>query len=87
MGSMTIRNIPDEIIRRLDERAATTGRSREAEACAILSASLAPASDWEAFREASAALRAQLGMRTFGNSAEDLTEARAERTQGDSSRP
>jgi len=72
MGSMTIRDIPDDVIRRLEERAASTGRSREAEVRAILAESVTPAKDWAAFESARELLRPQLAGRTFGNSVDDL---------------
>lgn len=79
MGSMTIRDIPDDVIRRLEERATSAGHSREAEVRTILADSVAPAPDWSAFEGAVALLRDRFAGRLFNNSAEDLAAARAGR--------
>lgn len=79
MGSMTIRDIPDDVMRRLEERATTFGRSREAEVRAILAESVAPAPDWSAFEAALDMLRERFAGRVFNDSVDDLAEMRAER--------
>lgn len=42
MAVLTVRNVPDEVVRALRARAARNGRSAEAEVRAILSAALVP---------------------------------------------
>lgn len=79
MGSMTIRDIPDDVMRRLEERATTFGRSREAEVRTILADSVAPARDWSAFEAAADMLRKRFAGRVFNNSVDDLADIRAER--------
>ncbi len=44
MGVITVRNIDDDVQRRIKERAAANNRSMEAEARAILSAAVTPRS-------------------------------------------
>ena len=44
MAAITVRNLDDDVQRRIKQRAASNNRSMEAEARAILSAAVAPAS-------------------------------------------
>ncbi|WP_448206871.1 FitA-like ribbon-helix-helix domain-containing protein [Azospirillum sp. sgz302134] len=76
---MTIRDIPDEVIRRLEERATSTGQSCEAEARKILADSLTPEQEWAAFEAAVGLLREGFAGRRFNNSVDDLSDIRADR--------
>lgn len=59
MASLHVRNVDDEIIRRLKERAAKHNRSAESEHRAILEAAL-PETSEKTFDEMAAELRARL---------------------------
>ena len=51
MAAITVRNLDDDVQRRIKQRAAANNRSMEAEARAILSAAVAPRSFVEAWLE------------------------------------
>ena len=51
MAAITVRNLDDDVQRRIKQRAALNNRSMEAEARAILSAAVAPKSFVEAWLE------------------------------------
>ena len=68
MGQLLVRNVDDELIRRLKERAAAHGRSAEAEHRAILETALRPSG--EGFIEKAARLREAMRGRVTTDSAE-----------------
>ncbi len=51
MSTITVRNLDDDVQRRIKQRAASNNRSMEAEARAILSAAVAPVSFIESWLE------------------------------------
>ena len=57
MAAITVRNLDDDVQRRIKQRAALNNRSMEAEARAILSAAVAPRSFVEAWLDLAAAHR------------------------------
>ncbi len=57
MANITVRNLDDEVQRRLKQRAATHGRSMEAEARAILTSALSRRGLARAWLEATSDLR------------------------------
>jgi plasmid stability protein len=59
MANITVRNLDDEVQRRLKQRAAAHGRSMEAEARAILTGALARGGLARAWIEATSDLRGQ----------------------------
>ncbi|MEQ1736048.1 MAG: toxin-antitoxin system [Rhodoglobus sp.] len=59
MATITVRNLDDDVQRRLKQRAAASNRSMEAEARAILSAAVAPREFGAAWIEVSARLRGE----------------------------
>jgi plasmid stability protein len=83
MATLTVRNLDDDIVRRLRIRAAEHGRSAEAEHREILRLALIGGGHWE--RQEAAARLAQFQRRTAGrkspSAAELLHEARAERME------
>ncbi len=82
MANVTVRDIPDEVVRGLDARAAAAGRSREAEIRSILAESVAPRADWSRFKAAAELARRSLPRGPLSDSVQDLAEARAERVRG-----
>lgn len=80
MATLLVRNIPDDVVRRLDQRAAVAGRSREAEIRTILTESTQRAGEWGSFIAAAEFARKRLPARPLTNSVADLAAARAERT-------
>ena len=78
MASLHVRNVDDEIVRRLKERARRNGRSAEAEHRAILDAAL-PETSGKSFDELAANLRERLKGRHFVPSEVLLRESRDER--------
>ena len=77
MASLHVRNVDDEIVRKLKERAERNGRSAEAEHRAILSEMLA--SERPSFDELAARLREKLKDRPHTPSEILLRESRDER--------
>lgn len=77
LATLTIRKLDDDLVRRLKIRAAHNGRSAEAEARAILNATLAgqsePGGD---FWQRAAALRERLAGRVVGDSTDIIREER-----------
>lgn len=57
MAAITVRNLDDDVQRRIKQRAAANNRSMEAEARAILSAAVAPASFVESWLTMSSEFR------------------------------
>jgi antitoxin FitA len=68
MGRLLVRNVDEDLIRRLKERAAAHGRSAEAEHRAILEQALRPGA--ESFIEKAARLRETMKGRVTTDSAE-----------------
>ena len=81
MASLVVRDIPDDVVRRLEQRAAGGGRSREAEVRAILAASVSPRDDWGAFQAAAEIARGRLPSSLSSNSVDDLAAARNDRME------
>lgn len=83
MATLTVRNLDDDIVRRLRMRAAENGRSAEAEHREILRAALASTDDMMARRMRIAAqlavLREKAAERGSPSVAELLAESRRER--------
>ncbi len=83
MATLTVRNLDDDLVRRLRIRAAENGRSAEAEHREILRAALVSTEDMMAERMRVAARLAEFRERTAGRGsasvAELLAESRAER--------
>lgn len=77
MAQLLVRNIPDQLVQALKERAAKHGRSAEAEHRAILEENLkAPAEDfWERAKRHREATRGKV----MGNSADIIREFRDSR--------
>lgn len=82
MANLTVRDVPDEVVQRLDLRAAAAGRSREAEVRRILAESVAPREDWGRFAAAAELVRRRLPRGPLTSSVDDLDRARKERTEG-----
>ena len=61
MGQLTVRNVDDEVIRKLKIRAAENGRSAEAEHREILKQALMPKQDWAEWRARAKKLRDEIG--------------------------
>lgn len=81
MATLLVRNIPDEVVRLLDQRAAVAGRSREAEIRTILADSTRDAAGWNGFLTAAEFARSHLPpIRPLTDSVADLAAARAERS-------
>lgn len=84
MATLTVRNLDDELVRRLRLRAAENGRSAEAEHRAILRDVLLGAAPEPAARQEAAARLAAFRQRTAGRGGADsaalLTESRALRS-------
>lgn len=84
MATLTVRNLDDDVVKRLRIRAAEHGRSAEAEHREILRAALLDRERAAARADAAARL-AEFRRRTAGrgsaSSAESLEEARAGRTE------
>lgn len=59
MGSLHVRNLDEELVRRLKQRAARHGRSAEAEHREILRSALSGEQDGESWDELAARLRAR----------------------------
>jgi antitoxin FitA len=79
MASLHVRNVDDDVVARLKERAARNGRSAEAEHRAILQTALPHDEDDAIFDELSTKLRERLKGRTFTPSEVLLRESRDER--------
>jgi antitoxin FitA len=83
MATLTVRNLDDDLVRRLRIRAAEHGRSAEAEHREILRLALVGNSDQQAERKLAADRLAEFRRRTAGrgspSAAELLQESRAER--------
>ncbi len=83
MASLHVRNVDDEIVRKLKERAARHGRSAEAEHREILRAALVwddmPKTDIEDWKRRAAEFRAKLEGRSITPSDVLLRETRDER--------
>ncbi|EKV31698.1 hypothetical protein C882_3448 [Caenispirillum salinarum AK4] len=79
MPSMTVRDLPEDVLRRLDQRAAAAGRSREKEVRAILTESVSTDEAWDRFDAAAAMIRRKLDQRVLSSSVDDLADARRER--------
>ena len=77
-ASISVRNLDDELMGRLKQRAARHGRSAEAEVRAILGHALAADAE-PSFDDLTAELRALLAGRHFTPSEELLRESREER--------
>jgi antitoxin FitA len=84
MATLTVRNLDDDVVRRLRIRAAERGRSAEAEHREILRAALI-GDEAQATRHQAAARLAEFRYRTSGrgspSSAELLEQSRAARTE------
>jgi len=85
MATLTVRNLDDDVVRRLRIRAAEHGRSAEAEHRDILRAVLMADGEQRQQRQKTAALLAEFrrrtAMRGSQSASELLTEARAARTE------
>ncbi|HYD63985.1 FitA-like ribbon-helix-helix domain-containing protein [Azospirillum sp.] len=84
MATLTVRNLDDDLVRKLRIRAAEHGRSAEAEHREILRQALGgePVKPSRAeVAQRLAAFQRDIGSRTAGSSAELLAQAREERTQ------
>ena len=83
MATLTVRNLDDDLVRRLRIRAAEHGRSAEAEHRDILRLALAGSRDQQTERQLAADRLAEFRRRTGGRgspaAAELLQESRAER--------
>ena len=79
MANLTVRDIPDEVVRRLDIRAAAAGRSRESEIRSILADCVVPREEWGRFTAAVELARRQLPAGRLSDSVADLDGARADR--------
>jgi antitoxin FitA len=84
MGQLLVRNVDDDLIRRLKERAATHGRSAEAEHRAILTRVLRPRG--ESFRERAARWRELTAGRPATDSA-DLIRSDRDREEKAAGQP
>ena len=84
MATLTVRNLDDDLVRRLRIRAAEHGRSAEAEHREILRLALVGNNDQQSERQRAADRLAEFRRRTAGRGspsvAELLQESRAERT-------
>ncbi len=84
MATLTVRNLDEDVVRRLRIRAAEHGRSAEAEHRDILRAALMADGDQRQQRQQTAArlaeFRRRIGARGSPSASELLTEARAART-------
>lgn len=78
VGQLTVRNVPDDVIRRLKIRAAEHGRSGEAEHRAILKQALMPEAAAEDFWALADRLRSE-GPEMPGDSADIIRQMRDER--------
>jgi plasmid stability protein len=85
MATLTVRNLDDDLVRRLRVRAAEHGRSAEAEHREILRLALVENNDRQAERQIAAdrlaAFRRRIGGRPSPAAAELLRESRAERSK------
>lgn len=79
MASLHVRNVDEDVVTRLKERAARNGRSAEAEHRAILETALPQTDNDVIFDELSRKLRERLKGRTFTPSEVLLRESRDER--------
>ena len=84
MATLTVRNLDDDVVRRLRVRAAERGRSAEAEHREILRAALT-GDEPQSARQQAAARLAEFRRRTFGrgspSSGELLEQSRTGRTE------
>lgn len=78
MAQLTVRNIDDEIIRRLRIRAAEHGRSAEAEHREILKQALLPDASWEEWLREIRQLSDEIGP-VSGDSTDLIREMRDQR--------
>ena len=78
MGQLTVRNVEDEVIRRLKIRAAEHGRSAEAEHREILKQALLPGASWEEWLREIRQLSVEIGP-VAGDSTDLIREMRDQR--------
>lgn len=79
MPSVTVPNVPEDVLRRLDQHAAAAGLSREAVAEAILTDGVAADEAWDRFEVATRLVGRSLAGRVLRNSVDDLADARRDR--------